>query len=129
MRHALEQATAAGVEQLLDHLRVKQGVAGGQGIAQQSGDKARAGAVVGIQVALVDPVVQLFLAGHIGLQAAAIDWIVTPGRVGEARVLRVDLERLVAHQHAAQLTAQRGDMPGAVNGLLDSLQGQAAQGG
>src|SRR3990167_1723312 len=126
---AFEYAAAASVEQFLERQWVEQGIGGGQGIAEDADDEARASAVVGTHVAFLDPVAQLILPGQVGLQAAPVKRIEFPGRIGKARILRVDLVRRVAEQYSTQLPAQGQYVSGAVNRLAQALHGQAAQGG
>ncbi len=76
------------------------------------------GTLVGFEVAVVDPLIELFLPGQIGLQAASVERVETPGRIGEALVSRIDFVRGVADQDAAQLTAQRQRVTGAVKRML-----------
>ncbi|MNQ83859.1 hypothetical protein D3C85_989610 [compost metagenome] len=126
---ALEQTDAAGVEQLLDRQRVEQAVGRRQGIAELGQDEARAGLLVGRQIALVDPGGELPLPDQVGLQTAAIEGIELPGGVLKAGIAAVRWQHRVATQHAPQLPAEGQGMTTTVDRLPDALQGQGAQGG
>ncbi|MCY1358832.1 hypothetical protein D9M69_453760 [compost metagenome] len=126
---AAQQAAAAAVEQLLDRQRVEQAVGRRQRIAEQRGDEQRAGAVVGAEVAFVDPQGELFLPSQVGLQAASVEGVEAPARVGEAAVGGIGLVGGVADQHAAELAAEGQRVLGAVQRVLEALQGDAAHGG
>ena len=128
MADAAHQAVAAGVEDLLDRQRVEQGVGGRHGVIEQGEGEVCAGAIVGAHVAFVDPAFDLFLPAQIGLQAATIKRVETPGRVGKPIVLRVGRVQGFTQQHATQLTAQFQGMSGAVHRVTQAMGGHAAQG-
>ncbi|MCY1418602.1 hypothetical protein D9M71_341650 [compost metagenome] len=129
MARALDQAHAAGIEQLLHRQRIGQAVRWRQRIGEQRQQEARAGAVILIQVAFVDPGLQLLLPGQVSLQGAPVDWVEPPGRVLEACVLRVGLQLRIAEQHLAHLLAEGRQVTRAVQRLAHTLQGEQAHGG
>ncbi|MCY1420417.1 hypothetical protein D9M71_360370 [compost metagenome] len=129
MAHALEQALAAGVEQLLHRQRVGQAVGRRHRVGELRQQEARACAVVLVQVALVDPGEQLLLPGQVALQGAPVQRVEPPRRVLETRVLRIGLQLRVAQHHLAHLLAQRRQVPRAVQRLAHALQGEQAHGG
>ncbi|MNR02213.1 hypothetical protein D3C85_1180550 [compost metagenome] len=74
----------------------------------------RAGAVVWRQLAFVDPQASVLLPCQVGLQAAAVQWVLAPGRVLEAVVAGARLIGGFAEQHLAQLIAQGQHVLGGV---------------
>lgn len=124
----VDQAEAAGVEQLLDRQRIEQAVGRGHGIAEQRQHEACAGAVVRGQLAVVDPLHQVLLPGQVGLESAPVEGVEPPGRIGEARILRVGGVGRVSQQHPAELAAQLEQVAGAVHRALGAVHGQGADG-
>ncbi|MNN10102.1 hypothetical protein D3C81_1230130 [compost metagenome] len=122
------QALAAGIEQLLDRLGVEQRIARRQCVVDQIEQKVRAGAVIVVQVAFFDPQPGLFLPGQVRLQAAAVERVLGPGRVVEARVAGIRLVRRVAQHHPAQLSAQGQQVAGGVQRVAHAMAADLAQG-
>ncbi len=125
---AAHHAVAAGVEQLLDRQWVEQGIGGGYRVVEEGKGEVRAGAVVGAQRAVIDPVAGLLLPAQVGLQAAPVERVEGPGGVEEAAVARVRLMHRFTQQHAAQLTAEGQGMAGGVHRVAQAVDGHAAQG-
>jgi hypothetical protein len=88
----------------------------------------RAGAIVVAHVAFIDPALDLFLPGQVGLQAAPVERVEAPGRVSEAAVARVGRVQGFAEQHATQLAAQFQGVLRAVHRVAQAVGGDAAQG-
>ncbi|MNE02596.1 hypothetical protein D3C80_950770 [compost metagenome] len=126
--HAPHQALPACVQQLFDRKRVEQRVARCQGVIDHAEQKMCAGAVIVVQVAFVDPLARLLLPGQIGLQAPAIKRVLAPGRVAEAAIARVGLVGRVAQHHAAQLAAERQQVPRSVQRVGQAVAANPAQG-
>ncbi|MCY1294755.1 hypothetical protein D9M70_440670 [compost metagenome] len=118
---AVEQALAAGFEEALDRRRVGHAVGRREGLGHQVDDEVAAADVLGRQVAVLDPLVQLLAPGQVGLHVAAVQRVLAPGRVGEAAVAVLRAQLGLAEQDVLQLQAEMGDVPGAVEGLLDGL--------
>ncbi|MNZ67944.1 hypothetical protein D3C78_862020 [compost metagenome] len=87
----------------------------------------RAGAVIGLQLAFIDPLPGLFLPGEIRLQTTAVKGIEIPRRVLETVVARVGLVRGVAEQHAPQLVAQGEHVLGRVQWVAQAVAADIAQ--
>ncbi|MNG05182.1 hypothetical protein D3C84_883580 [compost metagenome] len=87
----------------------------------------RAGAIVRVHVAFVDPAFDLFLPAQVGLQAAPVKGVEAPRRVGETTVLRIGRVQGFAQQHAAQLTTQFQGMTSGVDGVAQAMGGHTAQ--
>ncbi|MNM85645.1 hypothetical protein D3C81_977700 [compost metagenome] len=118
---AIEQALAAGFEEAFDRSRVGQGIGRRHGLGHQVDDELAAADVLGRQVAVADPVLQLLAPGQVGLQVAAVQRVVAPGRVIEATVVAVRGQAGFAQQHVLQLQAKVSHMLGAVQRLAHGL--------
>ncbi len=103
---AAHDTAAAGVEQFFDRQRVKQSVGRCHRVVEQGADKVRPGPVVVAHLAVVDPLSDLILPGQVGLQAASVERVQAPCRIGEARVSGAGFVRRFAKQHFAQLATQ-----------------------
>ncbi len=126
---APHHAVAPGVEDLLEGQGVEQGIGRRNGIIEQGKGKVCPGPVVFAHAAVVDPVAHLLLPAQVGLQAAPVEGVEAPGRVGEAVVLGVGLVQGFPQQHTPQLAAQGQGMPGTVQRIAQAVGRQAAQGG
>ncbi|MCY1177859.1 hypothetical protein D9M73_181840 [compost metagenome] len=121
MRKAIEQALAAGLEEALDCRRVGCAVGRGHGFGHQVDDEVTATDVLVRQVAGIDPVVQFFTPGKVGLQVAAIKRVLAPGRVIEATVVALRLQGRLAEDHVLEFQAEMRDMLGTVQRLANGL--------
>ncbi|MNJ50309.1 hypothetical protein D3C77_455780 [compost metagenome] len=88
----------------------------------------RTGAIIGVQLAFVDPLPSLLLPGEVSLQATAIKRIVIPGRILEAVVAWIGLVQGVAEQNPPQLIAQGEHVPGGVQRMAQAVAADIAQG-
>ncbi|MNI39527.1 hypothetical protein D3C73_937100 [compost metagenome] len=127
MTDPAHQAVAAGVEDFLDRQGIEQAVGRRHGIVEQGEREVRAGAVVGVHVAVVDPAFDLLLPAQVGLQAATVKGVEAPRRIVETTVLRVGRVQGFAQQHAAQLTTQFQGVSSGVHGVAQAMGGHTAQ--
>ncbi|MNZ89416.1 hypothetical protein D3C78_1083400 [compost metagenome] len=118
---AVEQALAAGFEETFDRRRVGQGIGRCHGFGHQVDDELPTADVLGRQVAVADPVLQLLAPGQIGLQVAAVQRVLAPGRVLEATVVALGGQAGLAQQHVFQLQAEMCHVFGAVQRLAHGL--------
>lgn len=127
MADPADQAVAAGVEDFLDRQRIEQAVGRRHGIVEQGECEVRAGAVIRVHVAVVDPALDLLLPAQVGLQAAPVKGVEAPRRIVETTVLRVGGVQGVAQQHATQLTTQFQGVPRGMHGVAQAMGGNTAQ--
>ncbi|MCY1426340.1 hypothetical protein D9M71_421590 [compost metagenome] len=88
-----------------------------------------AGSIIVVQMAFIDPLACLLLPGQIGLQAAAIERVLAPGRVTEACVTRVRLVGRVPQHHPPQLPAKRQQMMRGMQRVAQAVAADVAQRG
>ncbi|MNG99357.1 hypothetical protein D3C76_1681900 [compost metagenome] len=86
----------------------------------------RAGAVIGLQLAFIDPLAGLLLPRQISLEPAAVKRIEVPRRVLEAIVAGMGLVRGVTEQHAPQLAAQGEHVFGGVKRVTQAVAADIA---
>ncbi|MNP28893.1 hypothetical protein D3C76_1218930 [compost metagenome] len=81
---------------------------------------AAADVLVG-KVAGIDPVVQFLAPGQVGLQVAAIQRVLAPGRIVKTTVVILRLQARLAEDHILEFHAEMGDMLGTVQRLANGL--------
>ncbi|MCY1420837.1 hypothetical protein D9M71_364730 [compost metagenome] len=119
--NAVQRALAAGFEEATEGFRVDDAVGRRQGVGHQADHELAALGVVVGEIAGAQPVIQLLAPGQVGLQVAAVQRALLPGRVGEALVAFLGLQLRAAEEDAGQLQAQGSGMLCAVHRLFQGL--------